>query len=260
LCAAALASGCGPKVTLDAPAGWPQQWADRSLYHTPNAYIYASGDGAAGEADRFVDQRAKRFHQQHGRDPAKGLVIVTDKGDDAFAPDLGSLVTILAGEEVDLEIEGLSEQEVEHQLLALEGIASSVGVDVSVVCFVAALPLGRQEMSNLIEIPADGTEAFGWAAAVPTRSASRDAVRTHAKKLARQYLGFLGSIAAAPFMPFAVDMAVKALVEDWEDTIDEQMQGADPQLAPFLAGQRQEDQQHFEAFEDFTVDDLKPGE
>jgi hypothetical protein len=253
-------AACGPEVRLDPPAGWPPQWADRSLYHTPNAYIYASGNAAAGEADRFVDQRAQRFRQQYGRAPAKGLVIVTDKGDDTFTPDLGSLVTIVAGEEVGLELEGLSEEAVEHQLLLIEGIASSVGVDVSVVCFVAALPLGPQEMSSLIEIPADGTEAFGWAAAVPTRSASRDAVRTHARKLVKQHLGFIGAIAVAPFMPLAVDMAVKALVEDWEDTIDEQMLEADQEIAPILAGQRQEDQRHFEAFEEFTVDDLKPGE
>ena len=253
-------AACGPEIRLDPPAGWPQQWADRSLYHTPNAYIYASGNAAAGEADRFVDQRAQRFRRRYGRAPAKGLVIVTDKGDEALTPDLGSLAAIVAGEEVGLELEGLSEEEVERQLLLLEGIASSAGVDVSIVSFVEALPLGRQEMSSLIEIPADGTEAFGWAAAVPTRSASRDAVRTHARKLVKQHLGFFGAIAVAPFMPFGVDMAVKALAEDWEETIDEQMQGADPQLAPILSARKHEDQFDGEAFEDFTLDDLKRAE
>jgi hypothetical protein len=250
-------AACGPEMRLDPPQDWPQQWAQRSLYHTPNAYIYASGDAAAGEADRIVGRRAERFRQQYGRAPTKGLVIVTDKGDDALTPDLGSLVTIVAGDEIGFEVEGLSEDATERELLLIEKVASSVGVDVRLVSFVAALPLGRQEMSNLIEIPADGTEAFGWAAAVPTRSASRHAVRKQAGKLVKQHLGFFGSIVVAPLMPLAVDRAVKELVANWEETIDDQMQGADPQLAPLQATRRHEDQQDFEAFEDFTLDDLK---
>ena len=120
--------------------------------------------------------------------------------------------------------------------------------------------LDREAVGGLIGIPADEQDAFGWAAAMPTRNASRQVVRSTARKYARQYLGVLLRVAVAPLMPLAVDRAVKELVAQWEETIAEQMQKADPQLAPIPAGGRQEDPRHFEKFEDFTVDDLERGE
>jgi hypothetical protein len=260
VCAAALASGCGPKVTLDTPAGWPQEWADRSLYHTPNGYIYASSDGAAGEADRFVGRQAQVFRQQHDRGPEKGLVVVTDKNDTPYTTDLLSLAKIIAGDAVDQVPEGTLEEMVESKEKMIEGIASSLGFSEHAVCAVAALPLDREAASALIGIPADEKDAFGWAAAVPTRDASREVVRAAARKYAREYLGAVLRIVAAPLIPLAVDRAVKELGAQWEETIDEQMKGADPQLAPILSARKHEDQFDGESFEDFTLDDLKPGE
>ncbi|MHC4317558.1 MAG: hypothetical protein ACYS1B_03330, partial [Planctomycetota bacterium] len=87
-----MAACGGPQTRLDPPAGWPLQWAERSLYHT---------DGAAGEADRFVGGQARSFRRQHDRDPAKGLVVVTDKGDSPYTEDLLALAKIVAGDAVD---------------------------------------------------------------------------------------------------------------------------------------------------------------
>ncbi|MHC4142986.1 MAG: hypothetical protein ACYSUF_14360 [Planctomycetota bacterium] len=247
VCAAALASGCGPKVTLDTPAGWPQEWADRSLYHTPNGYIYASSDGAAGEADRFVGRQAQVFRRHHDRGPAKGLVVVTDKDDTPYTTDLLSLAKIIAGDAVDQVPEGTLEEMVESKEEMIEGIASSLGFSEHAVCAVAALPLDREAVSGLIGITADENDSFGWAAAVPTRNASREVVRAAARKYAKEHLGAVLRVVVSPLIPLAVDRAVKELAEQWEETIDEQMKGADPQLASPPAGWRPEDQRHFEA-------------
>ncbi|MHC4416938.1 MAG: hypothetical protein ACYS0G_16850, partial [Planctomycetota bacterium] len=177
LCAAALATGCGPQTRLDPPAGWPQQWADRSLYHTPNGYIYASSDGAAGEADRFVGQQARVFRQRHDRGPAKGLVVVTDKDDEPYTTDLLSLAKIVAGDMINQVPEERLEDAIESKRLMIEETASSLGFSANAVCAVAALPLDRETVSGLIGIPADENDTFGWAAAVPTRKASRQVVR-----------------------------------------------------------------------------------
>jgi hypothetical protein len=250
-------AACGPQVRLDPPAGWPLQWAERSLYHTPNAYIYASSDAAAGEADRFVGGQARVFRRQHDREPAKGLVVITDKGDTPYITDLASLARIVAGDAVDQIPEGSLEEIVESKQAMIEGVASSLGISTDSVYAVAALPLDREAVSGLIGIPAEEKEAFGWAAGVPTRNASRQVVRSAAKKYAREYLGAVLRIVAAPLIPLAVDRAVKELVAQWEETIDEQMKGADPQLAPHLSARRLEDQFEGEAFEDFKLDDLK---
>ena len=85
-------------------------------------------------------------------------------------------------------------------------------------------------------------------------------MRSAAWKYSRENLGAMLRIAVAPLIPLAVDRAVKELAAQWEETIDEQMQGADPQLASPLAGRRQEPERGFDAFEDFSVDDLKRGE
>ncbi|MHC4272804.1 MAG: hypothetical protein ACYSUR_03940, partial [Planctomycetota bacterium] len=136
-----MAACGGPQTRLDPPAGWPLQWAERSLYHTPNAYIYASSDGAAGEADRFVGGQARSFRRQHDRDPAKGLVVVTDKGDSPYTEDLLALAKIVAGDAVDQLPEGALEEAVESKRGMIEATASSLGFSADAVSAVAALPL-----------------------------------------------------------------------------------------------------------------------
>jgi hypothetical protein len=252
-----LVAACGPQTRLDPPAGWPLQWAERSLYHTPNGYIYASSDAAAGELDRFVGRQARMFRQQHDRDPAKGLIVVTDRNDRPYAADLLSLAKIVAADGIDEVPEGSLEEVVESKRMMIEETVSSLGFSANVICSVAALPLDRQAVSGLIGIPAEEKDTFGWAAALPTRSASRQAVRSTARLYAREYLGAVLRIVAAPLIPLAVDMAIKELVAQWEETIDEQMQGADPQLAPIPADRRQEPGRRFDRFEDFTLDDLE---
>ncbi|MHC4318347.1 MAG: hypothetical protein ACYS1B_07375, partial [Planctomycetota bacterium] len=259
----ALMAACGgPQTRLDPPAGWPLQWAERSLYHTPNAYIYASSDGAAGEADRFVGRQAQAFRRQHDHDPAKGLLVVTDKGDSPYTEDLLALAKIVAGDAVDQLPEGSLEEAVESKQAMIEATASSLGFSADAVYAVAALPLDREAVSGLIGIPADGDgkETFGWAAGVPTRKASRQVVGAAARKYATEHLGAVLRVVVAPLIPLAVDRAVKELTAQWEETVEEQMKGSGPQVAPHLSARRQEDQFNGEAFEDFTLDDLKPGE
>jgi hypothetical protein len=254
---AAVAAGCGPQTLLGPPAAWPQRWADRSLYHTPHAYIYASSDAAAGEVDRFVARQAQRFRQQHGREPATGLVVVTDKNDEPYAEDLVSLAGIVAADVDDRGPEGSLEEVVEGNQAVIEGLASSFGVSADMVCAVAALPLDRQAASGLIGIPAEEDQTFGWAAGLPTRSASRQAVGSAARKYSKMFLGAVLRVVVAPLMPLAVDRAMKELVVQWEETIDEQMLAADPQLAPLLSARRHETRSYGEGFDDFTLDDLK---
>jgi hypothetical protein len=72
--------GCAPAVRLPAPPGWPAEISGRRLYNTPNTYIYASNDAAAGEADRVVQSAVAELSARGGAF-AKGVVMVTDIGD-----------------------------------------------------------------------------------------------------------------------------------------------------------------------------------
>ena len=91
---AAAAVGCAPAVVLENPAEWPEEYAKRRLHNTPNAFIYAGSDGAAGEADRLVIAVAKDFETMTGRKAKKGLVFVTDKNDEPLVRNLKKLIDL----------------------------------------------------------------------------------------------------------------------------------------------------------------------
>lgn len=79
-----IAAGCGPqppKVLLDTPENVPAEYNGRKLYHTPQAYVYARSDEAAGEADRWVIDVKKYIKRNYQRELEKGLVVVMDPGD-----------------------------------------------------------------------------------------------------------------------------------------------------------------------------------
>ena len=66
------------------PVGWPETWSHRTLYNTPNAFIYATSPEAAGEADRMAERVAWDFKLYTGRTPGKLLLIVVDKNDPPY--------------------------------------------------------------------------------------------------------------------------------------------------------------------------------
>jgi hypothetical protein len=82
--AAIWAIGCGPakpQVVLDAPENYPAKLGDRKLYHTPQAYIYARSETAAGEADGWLKEVKKYVKREYKRDMDKGVVVVMDPVD-----------------------------------------------------------------------------------------------------------------------------------------------------------------------------------
>lgn len=82
---ALAAAGCGPtppKVLLETPKDYPADWAGRKLYHTPQAYIYARSDLAAGEADRWAKEVKDYVQQEYKRDLGKGVIVVMEPADE----------------------------------------------------------------------------------------------------------------------------------------------------------------------------------
>jgi hypothetical protein len=86
-----VASGCGPtppKVILETPKDFPAKLGERKLYHTPQAYIYARTDVAAGEADQWVKEVRDYVQRKYQRDLGKGVVIVMDPADEPIVQTL----------------------------------------------------------------------------------------------------------------------------------------------------------------------------
>lgn len=86
--AATVVAGCAapPKATVHAE----DTLLGRRLYETEQAYIYASSERAAAEVGRNVVTAIRDYQKATGH-PAvgKGLVIVTDKNDAAYADRMG---------------------------------------------------------------------------------------------------------------------------------------------------------------------------
>jgi len=86
-----MVAGCGPqppKVILETPKDVPAEFNGRKLYHTPQAYIYARNDEAAGEADRWITEVKNYIKRNYKRELEKGVVIVMDPSDPPIAPTL----------------------------------------------------------------------------------------------------------------------------------------------------------------------------
>ena len=78
-------SGCGPappKVVLEAPKDYPVEWGARKLFHTPQAYIYARSELAAGEADRWVKEVKDYVQSKYKRELGKGIVVIMEPADE----------------------------------------------------------------------------------------------------------------------------------------------------------------------------------
>jgi hypothetical protein len=176
----------------------------------------------------------QQFQVQNGRPAAKGLVVVTDRNDDLFTPDVESLLTIAAKGALGPHIEDESaDQLIQSHLAEFRAVTSSVGVDASLVSRVAALPLCPKEMARLVELPADQTEELGWALAVPTKASLRHTLREAASTYMEQQcdIGPVAQITLAPLRPWAEAFAARKATEQWQEMLDRQLCLADPELA-----------------------------
>jgi len=77
---ASIESATAPISTGVAPA-WPAQWASRTFFDRPTAYIYAASAAGAKEAEQVMRDASRDFLQFTGAESSKGLIIVTDAKD-----------------------------------------------------------------------------------------------------------------------------------------------------------------------------------
>jgi hypothetical protein len=232
-----LLTACAPATLLNNPRGWPDEWAGRALYTTPSAYIYASSENAAGEADRLVTRRAQRLRDETGRQPARGLIVVTDRGDGLFTSDVESLLIIAAKGAVKPGTdEALVDLAIKTALARFDGLTSSLGVETKLVHRVATLPLSPKGIASLMELDADEAEQPAWGIAMPTKEAQRQALWEAAPDFLEQKCGIgpVAQIALAPLVPWAEAFAMDKLSRQCREMVDRQLRLADPELADFV--------------------------
>jgi hypothetical protein len=171
LLAAALlpgGSGCGParpKVLLESPAEYPDNWADRQLYHTPQGYIYARSETAAGEADEWLKEVKGYIKRKYKSELGKGVVVVMEPADEPVARTLEDELA-LERDPALMPTKPRKPKTVEEfrRKMADEGIPEGAMVRGATI----PLPAGRLRQMGLNAAAAD------WAVAAPSHALAVD--------------------------------------------------------------------------------------
>ena len=231
-CLLAILGGCTRTQWLEVPADWPQEWRGRRPYATSRAYLYASTTGSAAEAARMVRSVAEDFEDAAGASPTRGLLIVTDVGDEPAAADLGQLFAIAQRDEAARKGKTVpSDAELAEQWEDEREDMKEEGLDPADLLRVMPLPLDAAGLGRVFDLPATVTDKVSWGAALSTEDAMADALgRMMAAALAEEEIGMAQRILMAPVMAFARGMAVRAMCAACEVTLFGQMVVSQPGL------------------------------
>ena len=210
-----LWAGCAPKVLLEAPPEWPGQWSQRELYHTPNAYIYASSDAAAGYADRMTERVVKDLADMGEGTAHKGLIIVTDKGDPFPLEDVDDwFVRFQTTLGVDTGNPTSEEDEQRREWNEQEAMAEELGLSMAALFTFMPLPLSDTDLLEAMGFDRRAAESLAWAAVIPTRPALKAFARQLLDAtLKQQDMPLAVRVMIAPMMPIVRSMMTDALVK-----------------------------------------------
>jgi hypothetical protein len=215
----ALLAGCAPAKLLDSPARWPQTWGERSLYATPNAYIYAARGAAAGEVDRLVARVGQEYQAEVGVPPSRLMVIVCDWGEPLPADDMRALLSASLRVTAERAVETPDDvAEVEAEVAAAFGAAHAqaavFGTTLGVL--LATLPLACDVpcLQEVVRAPEAVVADVDGALILPTQGCLRENVRRMMAGAYRAYgIGPVARVLFAPLMTLVEAKTVAAFAQ-----------------------------------------------
>lgn len=200
----AAVTGCGPSKRVELPGDWPATWKGRQLYNTPNAYIYASNLAVAGDIDRLIIHTCRDFKQRTKAKPTKGLVIVTDVGDEPVTGDMETYYRLTKS-----NIKGpdqattLSAEQAERQYAKIEEAVADAGGDINKDLGMLSVTIGDAELVDILGFSTTVAGTVNWAVLMPTRKVIEDNCRDVMQRKLRtrkKLLGELDTVALSPFI------------------------------------------------------------
>jgi hypothetical protein len=158
--------GCAPAVLMERPADLPAECQGRQFYHTPQAYIYASSPAAAGEIDRLILSVASQFPAENAAPAQKGLVIVTDVGDDPPF-DLDTILT-LAMQDAQKGTEIQPATQAAKALTEGRKELEKKGINMSSLVDTAAFPITAELAAPRLAVEEATLRKMPWMLSMPT--------------------------------------------------------------------------------------------
>ncbi|MFQ5492140.1 MAG: hypothetical protein ACE5GE_15600 [Phycisphaerae bacterium] len=203
----ALLIGCAPAKRLDGPVDWPEQWAGRTLWTTPHAYIYAARDASAGELDRLAQRVAREYVAEvEGRTPPP-LILVRDAGEPLPGEDFDGLVRSALRLTVRRDFDSPPDREqvdakMDGAHLALQMSAVATGTEFDVVLKMMPLTCDALCLRDICGAPEALAANVDEVLILPTRACLREGVRRVMKDALKQY--GIGPVAQLFFAPILV--------------------------------------------------------
>lgn len=230
-------AGCAPSVILAPPAEWPAQWHGRRLYNTPRALIYASSDAAAGEADRLTNDIANQHDLPAPNEPAnaKGLIVVTDRGDAPIFDDFQQLLTLfIHGQAQIAGVDAPNEQRVAQIRDQFKGDRADLEPILHHMLVMIPVPVADPDVTKTLAFPDDAAPAVAWAGILPTDAQIRDessgltdAILNMASK--REELPASALWLVKPMMPLIQGMVAKEVLKQRDAAFGDIVRQHDPE-------------------------------
>ncbi len=195
--------GCAPAKLLDPPTGWPIEWKNRKLYNTPNAYIYARNDSAAGQADALAERVTHEFSKRTGGRSVKGLLLVNDLDEEPVVPDHKTYCNLMLSKAAAGRGQTLSAEELEERYGKIRQAMAEQGTDAEMELMMTPISLDRSDLSDTLGLERTVSESVDWAAAISTEALIEEANRKNMQaELKNREIGLVLQMPLAPIIMF----------------------------------------------------------
>ncbi|MCH7631910.1 MAG: hypothetical protein IIB59_01750 [Planctomycetes bacterium] len=195
--------GCGPARLLAPPSSWPAEWKNRRLYNTPNAFIYAGSDAAAGEADSLAEKVAREFKKRTGGRPVKGLLLVTDLNQQPVIPDHRTYCKLMLVRQTPGHRGSPSEAQLDEQCDAIVQAMAQQGTDPEMELLITPASLSASDLLDRLGLGRAVASSVDWAVALSTSALIEQAVRENMQsELKHREIGLVLQVPLAPIIMF----------------------------------------------------------
>ncbi len=194
---------CAPAKLLDPPAGWAVEWKSRKLFNTPNAYIYAGNDAAAGQADELAKRVSREFQKRTDGRPVKGLLLVNDVGEEPVIADHQAYTKLMLTRSAAGRNQALTDAELEAQYAGIRQTMADQGTQAEMELLMTPVSLGRTDLTQMLDFESNVSDSVAWSAVISTSALIEHANRENMQsELHERKIGLVLQVPLAPIILF----------------------------------------------------------
>jgi len=194
---------CAPAKLLDPPAGWPVEWKNRKLFNTPNAYIYAGNDAAAGQVDEIAARVGREFQKRTDGRPVKGLLLVNDVDEEPVIADHEAYTKLMLTRSAAALDQELTDAQLEAQYAGIRQTMADQGTEAEMELLMTPVSLGREDLTQMLGFESNVSDSVAWSAVISTSALIEYANRENMQsELHSRKIGLVLQVPLAPIILF----------------------------------------------------------